>query len=449
MACKMVGAILWGVVACWALSGVAAAQRRIPFDPDSYRQLASAGAIDTIAPGTVITLANWQQYKRFMPFGLQVLYSGKYFWHVGSGPDYTLTVGPARPILLTRQFVRDTEKYGHQTRLVKVGTGGFDVQGYVAGLPFPNPTEPQLGEKILYNARYLHYTQTSELSFSSFIIDRFLNVAGGSGEGVSWRLSHISAPGQSINPPYGRGYLTAIRNTITIPEEVKYLTSLSLEPDNLNVPQEFWEFLPALRRPFRLSSAARCAPIFGSDFVNDDQNDGLFFLPANFKVTFLGEHKILNLLHASTDPAVRFNPASVIIGGSVPGWPKPVLGNWELRDVYVLDITPLPVMGRYCYGHKVIYVDKEGWFASPLEIYDADSRLWKYVFGSATSVEDRNGDGRPDVIPISNHFVFLDFQNIHATMSITGPYKNDNDAPAEVKDPAVAAFPGSLMNIMK
>jgi hypothetical protein len=373
MACKRVGATVWGVVAWWALSGMVAAQTRIPFDPDSYTALAPAGSADTIAPGTNITLQNWQQYKRFMSFGLQVLYSGKYRWHVGSGPDYTLTVGPTRPISLTRQFVQDTEKYGHQTQLVKVDTGGYDV----------------------------------------------------------------------------RGYLAAIRNTITSPEEVNYLTTLSLEPDDLSVPQEFWTFLPALRRPFRLSSAARCAPVLGSDFVNDDQNDGLFFLPANFKATFLGEHKVLNLLHGSTDPAVRFNPDSIVIKGSLPGWPKPVLGTWELRDVYVLDITPLPVMGRYCYGHKVIYVDKEGWFASPLEIYDADSKLWKYVFGSATSVVDQKGEGAGELIPASNHFVFLDLQNSHATMAVTGPYRLDKDAPAEIQDPAAAAFPGSLMNIMK
>jgi len=322
MACKTVGAILWGVVAWWLLSGAAAAQTRIPFDPNSYTSLAPADSADTIAPGTKITLQNWRQYRRFMPFGLQVLYSGKYLWHVGSSPDYTLTVGPSRHILLTRQFAQDTEKYGHQTQLVRVNTGGYDVRGYVAGLPFPNPTEPELATKVLYNTRYAYYAEMSISSFTTFIIDRFLNAAAGTGEGTSWRLSHISAPGKPVNPAYAKGYLAAIRSTITSPEEVRYLTTLSLEPDDLSVPQEFWTFLPALRRPFRLSSAARCAPVLGSDFVNDDQNDGLFFLPADFKATFLGEHKVLNLVHASTDPAVRFNADSVVVAGSAPGWPS-------------------------------------------------------------------------------------------------------------------------------
>ena len=46
----------------------------------------------------------------------------------------------------------------------------------------------------------------------------------------------------------------------------------------------------------------------------------------------------------------------VTVAGSVPGWPKPEVGPWELIDVYVLDATPLPVMGHYRYAHKVLYI---------------------------------------------------------------------------------------------
>src|SRR5713226_9859931 len=37
-------------------------------------------ASDTIAPGTVITMQNWQQYKQFMPDGMVWLFGGQYFW---------------------------------------------------------------------------------------------------------------------------------------------------------------------------------------------------------------------------------------------------------------------------------------------------------------------------------------------------------------------------------
>ena len=47
---------------------------------------------DAIAPGTVITMANWQQYKAFMPDGMAALFEGKYFWKMP--PDVRMEVGP-------------------------------------------------------------------------------------------------------------------------------------------------------------------------------------------------------------------------------------------------------------------------------------------------------------------------------------------------------------------
>src|SRR5690242_21926479 len=35
---------------------------------------------DSIPPGTVITMQNWQQYQQFMPDGMAAFFQGKYFW---------------------------------------------------------------------------------------------------------------------------------------------------------------------------------------------------------------------------------------------------------------------------------------------------------------------------------------------------------------------------------
>jgi Protein of unknown function (DUF1329) len=331
--------------------------------------------------------------------------------------------------------------------LEKVDTGGYEIRGYVAGLPFPRPSEPELGAKVLYNARYANFPAVVQAWFHGFQIDRFLNLGMGEGEVGTWRLSHISVLGQPINPAYGKGYLSSTRITVMVPEQFKYFTSLSLQPDDISVPAEFWVYLAEERRPLRLSSSARCAPLLGSDLVNDDQNSGLFFLPADFKITFLGERNILVLAHATKDPSVRFHTDSIIMRGSVPGWPKPALGQWELRKVYLLDVTPLPVMGRYCYAHKVLYIDKESWLVAGIDIYDADSKLWKTVVGADALIADNNGEG--DMIPVIHNFAFLDFQNSHASGSMPGPYKLDRDAGAQFQDAAVAAFPGGLMDIMK
>ena len=113
------------------------------FDPASYAALADDTSTASITPGTRITTANWQQYKKLLPVGLQWLYSGKYPWKLPLGPEYTIEVGPTIPIPPPRQFVQDTEKYGSQSRLVPMQNGGFDIAGYTAGLPFPHPQGPK------------------------------------------------------------------------------------------------------------------------------------------------------------------------------------------------------------------------------------------------------------------------------------------------------------------
>jgi hypothetical protein len=49
-------------------------------------------APDAIAPGIVITMANWQNYRDFMPSGLIALFEGKYFWKMPA--DIRIEIAP-------------------------------------------------------------------------------------------------------------------------------------------------------------------------------------------------------------------------------------------------------------------------------------------------------------------------------------------------------------------
>src|SRR5689334_5403842 len=66
------------------VTGTAAAQ-----NPKAGMDGASS---ETIAPGTAITMANWQQYRTFMPEGMAALFEGKYFWKMPS--DVRIEIGP-------------------------------------------------------------------------------------------------------------------------------------------------------------------------------------------------------------------------------------------------------------------------------------------------------------------------------------------------------------------
>src|SRR5579883_1861188 len=145
--CSVVLSVLMTVYA------TAAAVNLDTYDPKLIEQFVSANSSETIAPGTKINTANWQQYRNFMPISLQAFMSGNYFWKMGTGPEYYLEVAPTLPTPLPTKYLADTEKYAGQAQLVKLPSGSYNVKSYTAGIPFPspNPNDPDIGGKLLYD----------------------------------------------------------------------------------------------------------------------------------------------------------------------------------------------------------------------------------------------------------------------------------------------------------
>jgi hypothetical protein len=83
--------------------------------------------------------------------------------------------------------------------------------------------------------------------------------------------------------------------------------------------------------------------------------------------------------------------------GVVP-WPRPALGKWEMRDGYVIEMSRLPAYASgYCYGRRVIYVDKETLYPLTIDLYDLAGglyKLWARPSDSASGARHGNGAGR-------------------------------------------------------
>ena len=97
-----------------------------------------------------------------------------------------------------------------------------------------------------------------------------------------------------------------------------------------------------------------------------------------------------------------------MIKGSLPGWPKPASGKWELRDTYIVDVTPLPAAGDYCYSHKIGYVDKQTYALTWMEMYDQTSKLWKVW--PAYQVPRRISSGEEVLLPEIFSTTILNFR---------------------------------------
>jgi len=446
---SMISPLMASVALAWLafmIPSLAAAQYQ--YDRAAFEALMPANSEETIPVGTKINVTNWEKYKRFMPIGMQALFSGKYHWKMTTAPEYTIEIGPTvLPIPAPKKFVQDTEKYGGQATLKPVEGGSFTLENYKVGLPFPNPKEPNLPYKIIYNAwfyfRPFLYTYTSNVTR----VDQGLNLYYQTGGVQNWRLSHLSDEGYPEQMDYAGPYFLNIRNPQFSPEQNKYLVSLKLLYGDPEKIEESYVFLPTLRRALRLSAASRCAPALGTDWVNDDNGGGQYFHVPNFKIEYLGEKKVIALVRKHDCPGGD-KTKCYVQAGSVPGWPRQMVGPWQIVPVYVLDVTPMPSMGNYCYQHKILYTTHtdayvQVWF----DVFDRSDKLWKINKLSWQPL--RLPDGQETEIAGIDDATVWDVQNSHATMSLYTDLKIDNENDAELLNGKVWAFPGGLSRVMR
>ncbi len=446
---KVPGLAALGALSLLWLAGNAAAAQFGFDDGARYKAEVDASSSETIPPGTQITTANWKQYQNFLPVGIQAMYSGQYGFKVGDGSDFAINVGPTVSTPLPKEVQTNAEKYGHQARLVKLPSGGYGIEGYVAGMPFANPTEPDLGTKIMYDLWYDFWPFLISYHSHFFIEDRYGNTTPEESIATTWQLMHLSDSPYPINQPYAAGFYHNTRDLLLLPEQSKYTTALDLQPDDPSAVQETYVFLPSLRRPLRLSSAARCSPILGTDWAQDDNAGGIAFQVGLFNAKLLGEKKVLAIVHANITAGTgsRDNLEKVLHTGlPIPGWPRAAMGNWEVRDAYIIDVQP--INKDYCYAHKVFYVDKQNWTTLFYETYDKQAKLWKVNKNSVGPV--KLNDGETAIVSAATEDAIWDLQNTHASVSTIGTFPEvDKDASGELQDAQTFAFPGGLSRIMR
>jgi Protein of unknown function (DUF1329) len=408
------------------------------------------GAQDTISPGTRITMQNWRQYQQFMPPGMIALFEGKYFWKMP--PDVEIDVGPTVIRPLPPGYRAATEKYGSQTKAVALPDGGLTLENYVAGQPFSHPDGPNKGWEILANMwyRYLpHLFVATRDNLSAFCTqDRFGSVSCLRQLLVYRQLKHNTDPGVAETDPDAGAMDFSEWMMVLQPEHLKYTAYLTIGYSDLTRPQDVYIFKPDLRRSLQLATSARCSPALNSDLTSDDSRFGFDGNITEFRARFLGERKILALIDykaAANFPDNWYMPL---------GWPKPSWGKWELRDVDVIELQKVPSKAQsYCYGKRVMYVDKR--FGAPLweELYDANMRLWKIANLSPRAAEVPgvgivNGSG-------STTEEWWDIQNDHASYAFFVPDKSGRDILADKQVPSrydnVAKYstPGGLNQILR
>jgi hypothetical protein len=217
-----------------------------------------------IAPGTVITTANWSEYRAFMPDGMAALFEGKYFWKMP--PDVRMEVGPTIIHPLPKNYLDATDKYASGVHLVELPTGGLSLANYHGGIPFPNPSEPHKGWKTLANVWYRYIPHlTVDTYGSGCAIDSSGNYNCQTYLAVKRQLSFNTDANAPVEPPGPDArYFTEWFMTLE-PEQDKYTAYLTVNFADPSRPEEEYAFLPSLRRYQSIATGARCSESQGMD----------------------------------------------------------------------------------------------------------------------------------------------------------------------------------------
>jgi hypothetical protein len=431
-------------------AGLARAQSDLP-EMSQWMQDSAHQA--TLAPGTKITMANWQQYKQFLPVSMIALFQGTY--QLKMPPDVEIDIGQTEHGLLPKSYLTATEQYGSQARLIHLPNGHIDVQNYRGGIPFPNPQEPDLGTKLLANNFFAYvpalYLNGSDNVGTLWFQDRYSNIVAQTLDVVYRQSGWNTDPGVPVNETYAPGTWYTEWSMVETPEQSRYTAILSLfyKDQQANPFPDTYVFVPALRRSLRLSVSARCAPVYGSDWTNDDAktigfNGGTSLFIGNM----LGVRKIVGLIDYNQEYSQFPKGWDMPLGFAKPSW-----GKWQVRDTYVDDIRRVPSeRNGYCYGSRVMYLDKEFFYSLWTDLYDSNMKLWKAQFW-APRIRPVPGVGR--AITNSVGAASYDLQNTHGTYwSSAGNPRGedplfDSDAPAYYHDGVRYGSPAGLSQLMR
>jgi Protein of unknown function (DUF1329) len=420
-----------------------------PPKPQETKQ-SPVSAVAAIQPGTTITVSNWQHYSEYMPLGMTELFKGTQFWKMP--PDVQMVVGPTVPEKLPAGYAQATAKYSPNVRIIHLSNGHNELLNYAGGEPFPNPQEPDKGYKLLadlwfaYVPHFLAGTSRNPLTICSETSHGFSSCERLS---YAYRQVAYNTDGE-VSPEElkANDYWYTEWLTVEEPEQLRYTTLLMLYPKDTQRDEELFTFVPSLRRWFRGSLTSRCSPVVGTDYIQDDFrrvgfNGGLGLFDAKFL-----QHQQILALTGDYSP----------LGGEFPlnyymplGWPRPSWGNWQLRDVDVVDIRRIPSeMAGYCYGKRIIYEDSQTHYALWEDVYDRRMHFWKTALIAQRLVKKASlGE-----VPGGFSSTAWDFDGRHLTNASTqskggGDVLVDSEVPPEYRNFTRYSTLAGLSQIMK
>jgi Protein of unknown function (DUF1329) len=370
-----------------------------------------------VKPGDVITAKNAGQVRALVSPGTFIVVSR----------GMQMNIVPSNRVDWPPPYLDATEKYSSQVRLAP---DHRDLLGYVAGQPFPllDPNDPYVATKIMWN-QYFRPISTDDFDLRFFECQVARQNAGADQSLMELsELGHLagySDLGRTEVEPlptdpdfkttgvweYSGAYPTLA------PAEDRGSGAIRYRYWDPNRADDAWTFLAGTRRVRRVNEVLMSVSA-GLSTWDADHTGGFGAKPQEYNFKYLGDKNMLGCVHARNSPS---HP-STSDGGATAS-----TDDWEMRHVYVVEVTPRPEkISGLIHSKTIVYVDSEGWFNPYVDSYDTKGELWKTQIYLNTYRDRPVSDAKIAVYPFKREFIVaassVDVQSgISTTCYLPGP----------------------------
>jgi hypothetical protein len=349
-----------------------------------------------VKPGDRITAANAQAVRDLVSPGTYVA--------VTKGMEIDV-VAPVR-IDWPPPYFEATEKYASQVRL---SPDHRSLVGYVAGQPFPllDPNDPYVATKIMWNSQFRPITTDDfDLRFFECRVNTY-NAVSSPSEMLYSQIGHLAGYSNlgrtevdplPVDPAFTKSgvWRMAAAYPLISPAAEKGTGGLRLRYWNGDRADDAWVYLSQTRRVRRLNEVILTSSP-GLSTWDADHAGGFAAKPEEYNYKFLGTREMLACVHSVHSPA-QICPSD----NHATSCPE----NWEMRRLYVVEVTPRPQrITGVLQSKTIVYIDAEQWFNPYVDSYDRRGELWKTQIYWLTNRDRPVPDARVAVYPFKRQFV--------------------------------------------
>jgi len=331
---------------------------------------------------------------------------------VSPGTYFAVTKGMAMHIVASKRvdwppsYKTATEQYSSQ---VQLSADHRTVEGYVAGQPFPllDNNDPYIATKIMWNSSLRPIaTDDADLRFFECQVTE-LNPGGSQKLETLSELGHFAgyseigrteAEPMPTDPDFKKSgvWQRSAAYPVIAPAEARGSGGLRFRYWDPNRGDDAWAFIAQTRRVRRVNETILSSST-GLSTWDPDHAGGFAAKPQEYNYKFLGEKNMLGVVHAKTSPE---HPCPT--DGQATACPE----DWEMRHVYLIEVTPRPdKTSEILQSKTIVYIDSELWFNPYVDSYDRKGELWRTQLYLSTYRDRPVPDAKVAIYPFEREFI--------------------------------------------